>query len=134
MTQIEAGSLLFIDLDGFKQVNDRYGHDAGDYVLQETANRLRLHLREHEVAARLGGDEFIVFLPRSKSETVRYTEDLINQLNQPFLFHGTAISVTPSIGIARYPEDGVTTSLLLIQADEAMYSVKQHEKNAYRFT
>ncbi len=134
LTQIEAGSLLFIDLDGFKQVNDRYGHDAGDYVLQETANRLRLHLREHEVAARLGGDEFIVFLPRSKSETVRYTEDLINQLNQPFLFHGTAISVTPSIGIARYPEDGVTTSLLLIQADEAMYSVKQHEKNAYRFT
>ena len=134
LTQIEAGSLLFIDLDGFKQVNDRYGHDAGDYVLQETANRLLLHLREHEVAARLGGDEFIVFLPRSKSETVRYTEDLINQLNQPFLFHGTAISVTPSIGIARYPEDGVKTSLLLIQADEAMYSVKQHEKNAYRFT
>ena len=134
LTQIEAGSLLFIDLDGFKQVNDRYGHDAGDYVLQETANRLQLHLREDEVAARLGGDEFIVFLPRSKSETVHYTEDLINQLNQPFLFHGTAISVTPSIGIARYPEDGVTTSLLLIQADEAMYSVKQHEKNAYRFT
>jgi len=134
LTKIEAGSLLFIDLDGFKQVNDRYGHDAGDYVLQETANRLRLHLQEDEVAARLGGDEFIVFLPRSKSETVRYTEDLINQLNQPFLFHGTAISVTPSIGIARYPEDGVTTSLLLIQADEAMYSVKQHEKNAYRFT
>ncbi|WP_214849559.1 diguanylate cyclase [Exiguobacterium sp. s138] len=133
LTQIEAGSLLFIDLDGFKQVNDRYGHDAGDYVLQETANRLRLHLREDEVAARLGGDEFIVFLPRSKSETVHYTEDLINQLNQPFLFHGTAISVTPSIGIARYPEDGVTTILLLIQADEAMYSVKQHEKNAYRF-
>lgn len=134
LVQIESGSLLFIDLDGFKQVNDRYGHDAGDYVLQETANRLRLHLREDEVAARLGGDEFIVFLPRSKSETVHYTEDLINQLNQPFLFHGTAISVTPSIGIARYPEDGVTTILLLIQADEAMYSVKQHEKNAYRFT
>ena len=133
LTQIEAGSLLFVDLDGFKQVNDSYGHDAGDYVLQETANRLRLHLAEHEVAARLGGDEFIVFLPRSKAETIRYTENLIDQLNQPFWFQGTAMSITPSIGIARYPEDGATTSLLLIRADEAMYSVKQHEKNAYRF-
>ncbi|ACB61886.1 diguanylate cyclase [Exiguobacterium sibiricum 255-15] len=133
LAQIDAGSLLFLDLDGFKQVNDSYGHDAGDYVLQETANRLRLHLEEHEVAARLGGDEFIVFLPRSKAETIRYTEDLIDQLNQPFWFQGTAMSVTPSIGIARYPEDGATTSLLLIRADEAMYSVKQHEKNAYRF-
>ena len=133
LTQIDAGSLLFVDLDGFKQVNDSYGHDAGDYVLQETANRLRLHLEEHEVAARLGGDEFIVFLPRSKAETIRYTENLIDQLNQPFWFQGTAMSITPSIGIARYPEDGATTSLLLIRADEAMYSVKQHEKNAYRF-
>ena len=133
LTQIETGSLLFVDLDGFKQVNDLYGHDAGDYVLQETANRLRLHLEEHEVAARLGGDEFIVFLPRSKAETIRYTENLIDQLNQTFWFQGTAMSITPSIGIARYPEDGATTSLLLIQADEAMYSVKQHEKNAYRF-
>ncbi|OIN68103.1 GGDEF domain-containing protein [Exiguobacterium sp. KRL4] len=133
LTQITAGSLLFIDLDGFKQINDSYGHDAGDYVLQETANRLRLHLRNDEVAARLGGDEFIVFLPRSKADTILYTEELIAQLNQPFLFNDSAMSVTPSIGIARYPDDGATTSLLLIRADEAMYSVKQHEKNAYRF-
>lgn len=133
LTQLDIGSLLFIDLDGFKQVNDQYGHDAGDYVLQETANRLRLHLRDNEVAARLGGDEFIVFLVRSKPETIQYTEMLIDQLNQPFWFKETAMSVTPSIGIARYPDDGTTTSLLLIQADEAMYSVKQHEKNAYRF-
>ncbi|MCT4781257.1 MULTISPECIES: diguanylate cyclase domain-containing protein [Exiguobacterium] len=133
LTQITAGSLLFIDLDGFKQINDSYGHNAGDYVLQETANRLRLHLRDDEVAARLGGDEFIVFLPRSKADTILYTEELIAQLNQPFLFHDSAMSVTPSIGIARYPDDGATTSLLLIRADEAMYSVKQHEKNAYRF-
>lgn len=133
LTQLDIGSLLFIDLDGFKQVNDQYGHDAGDYVLQETANRLRLHLRDDEVAARLGGDEFIVFLVRSKQETIQYTEMLIDQLNQPFWFQGTVMSVTPSIGIARYPDDGATTSLLLIRADEAMYSVKQHEKNAYRF-
>ncbi|WP_026827550.1 GGDEF domain-containing protein [Exiguobacterium artemiae] len=133
LTQITAGSLLFIDLDGFKQINDSYGHDAGDYVLQETANRLQLHLRDDEVAARLGGDEFIVFLPRSKAGTILYTEELITQLNQPFWFNDSAMSVTPSIGIARYPDDGTTTSLLLIRADEAMYSVKQNEKNAYRF-
>ncbi|WP_026830130.1 GGDEF domain-containing protein [Exiguobacterium antarcticum] len=133
LTQITSGSLLFIDLDGFKHINDSYGHDAGDYVLQETANRLRLHLRHDEVAARLGGDEFIVFLPRSKADTILYTEELITQLNQPFWFNDSAMSVTPSIGIARYPDDGATTSLLLIRADEAMYSVKQHEKNAYRF-
>ncbi|MGE6553927.1 diguanylate cyclase domain-containing protein [Exiguobacterium artemiae] len=133
LTQITAGSLLFIDLDGFKQINDSYGHDAGDYVLQETANRLQLHLRDDEVAARLGGDEFIVFLPRSKADTILYTEELIAQLNEPFWFNDSAMSVTPSIGIARYPDDGTTTSLLLIRADEAMYSVKQHEKNAYRF-
>ncbi|MCT4792617.1 MULTISPECIES: GGDEF domain-containing protein [Exiguobacterium] len=133
LTRLDDGSLLFIDLDGFKQVNDQYGHDAGDYVLQETANRLRLRLQNDEVAARLGGDEFIVFLLRSKTETIRYTENLIDRLNQPFWFQGIEMSITPSIGIARYPEDGATTSLLLILADEAMYNVKQHEKNAYRF-
>ena len=133
LPKLRVGSLLFIDLDGFKQVNDQFGHDAGDYVLQETANRLKLHLRDDEVAARLGGDEFIVFLLREKTETVQYTETLIHQLNQPFDFQGSRMSVTPSIGIARYPDDGTTTSQLLIRADEAMYSVKQHEKNAYRF-
>ena len=133
LSKLSVGSLLFIDLDGFKQVNDQYGHDAGDYVLQETAHRLALHLKEDEVAARLGGDEFIVFLLRSKTETIQYTESLIIQLNQPFEFNGNRMSVTPSIGIARYPDDGTTTGQLLIRADEAMYSVKQHEKNAYRF-
>ena len=133
LATLTEGSLLFIDLDGFKQINDRYGHDAGDYVLQETARRLQLDLTQNDVAARLGGDEFIVFLARSRTETITYAENVLLRLNDPFFFDATAMQVTPSIGIARYPEDGRTTSLLLIRADEAMYTVKQEEKNAYRF-
>lgn len=133
LATLNEGSLLFIDLDGFKQINDRYGHDAGDYVLQETARRLQLDLTQDDLAARLGGDEFIVFLARSRAETITYAENVLLRLNDPFFFDATAMQVTPSIGIARYPDDGRTTSLLLIRADEAMYTVKQEEKNAYRF-
>ncbi|HCD58011.1 MULTISPECIES: sensor domain-containing diguanylate cyclase [Exiguobacterium] len=133
LATLTEGSLLFIDLDGFKQINDRYGHDAGDYVLQETARRLQLDLTHEDLAARLGGDEFIVFLARSRAETITYAENVLLRLNDPFFFDATAMQVTPSIGIARYPDDGRTTSLLLIRADEAMYTVKQEEKNAYRF-
>ncbi|WP_047393257.1 sensor domain-containing diguanylate cyclase [Exiguobacterium sp. ZWU0009] len=133
LSTLTEGSLLFIDLDGFKQINDHYGHDAGNYVLQETARRLQLDLMPDDLAARLGGDEFIVFLARSRAETITYAEDVLLRLNDPFFFGAHAMQVTPSIGIVRYPDDGRTTSLLLIRADEAMYTVKQAEKNAYRF-
>jgi diguanylate cyclase (GGDEF)-like protein len=130
LATLTEGSLLFFDLDGFNQINDCYGHDAGDYVLQETARGLQLDLTHDDLAARLGGDEFIVFLSSHRAGTIIYAANLLLHLNNPFLFCAIAIHVTPSIGIARYPEDGRTTSLLLICADEAMYTVKQEEKNA----
>ncbi len=133
LKQWQEGSLLFIDLDGFKHINDQFGHDAGDFVLQETARRLEADLQESEMAARLGGDEFIVFLHRNRAGTILYAESILKRLNEVFLYQAHTMHVTPSIGIARYPEDGTTTSLLLIRADEAMYTVKQADKNAYRF-
>jgi len=73
------------------------------------------------------------FTARSRAETITYAENVLLRLNDPFFFDATAMQVTPSIGTARYPDDSRTPSLLLIRADEAMYTVKQEEKNAYRF-
>ena len=127
-------ALLFIDLDGFKGVNDSKGHEAGDRVLVEVARRLEAGLRKVDTAARLGGDEFLVVLDgigcRADADTV--AAKLIELVGQPIDVGGEAVSIGVSIGIAVFPEDTRKVSDLVRLADGAMYAVKRAGKNGYR--
>ncbi|WP_214728532.1 GGDEF domain-containing protein [Exiguobacterium sp. s168] len=133
LQSLDHGSLLFIDLDGFKQINDTYGHDVGDLLLQETAMRLQSMTTTTDLVARLGGDEFLIFIQASASETRQFAEHVLEVLNHPFYIQTYTLRVTPSIGISLYPEDGKSSEQLLIRADEAMYHIKKTEKNNYIF-
>lgn len=120
-------ALLFVDLDGFKRVNDTYGHAAGDLVLQACAARLRDCVRDGDTAARLGGDEFAVLLEgvRSEQEAVAVAERLARSLAQPLLLGGTEVVVGASVGVALPRRAGTSSDLLLGEADLAMYRAKQ---------
>lgn len=120
-------SLLFFDLDKFKQVNDTYGHDVGDYLIKTVAERLRVSVRETDLIARLGGDEFTILL-RSPDQVDPeiVARRIISTLANPFAFRNVTIDfVSASIGIATYPQDGTTTSELLKSSDTAMYAAKK---------
>ena len=125
-------SVLFIDLDGFKKVNDTFGHDAGDHVLQETSRRLQRIVRESDTVGRLGGDEFVIIANGlgSGEDTERLAGKLVASLTQPIQVAGHELSVGCSIGIARY-EEGMDPEALLRQADTAMYRAKQAGGSAY---
>ncbi len=122
-------AILYLDLDGFKQVNDRYGHAVGDALLVEVARRLRASLRETDTVARVGGDEFVVLLDTLESlqDVPSVAEKLREALGRPYLLEGRQIGVTVSIGICRYPEQGESVEALLLCADRDMYRVKQAE-------
>jgi diguanylate cyclase (GGDEF)-like protein len=128
-------SLLFIDLDGFKQVNDQLGHGAGDRILCDVARILEASVRANDMAARIGGDEFVVLLIGATRETlVETAQRIIDRLL--FELTGTQsqrIHVTCSIGIAIAPQDGNDAASLLKLADKAMYATKRGGKNGYRF-
>lgn len=131
-----TGAVLFLDLDGFKQVNDRLGHRAGDELLMAVAARLRVRLRIIDTLARLGGDEFVVILeditgaPAASS----VAEDLIQQLAQPFpLSGGRVVRIGGSVGIALFPSAGGDALQLLEQADHALYAAKQAGRGTHRF-
>jgi diguanylate cyclase (GGDEF)-like protein len=140
-------ALLFLDLDNFKRINDTLGHSVGDLLLRATAERLRMSLRasdtvsrfepaeQDENMARLGGDEFTVLLPeiRHSEEAAKVAERIQEMLAQPVDLSGHEVSITPSIGIAIFPDDGETPETLIKNADMAMYSAKRHGKNLYRF-
>lgn len=127
-------ALLFIDLDGFKQVNDNYGHDAGDALLVEVAERICSVLRKEDTTARQGGDEFIVTLPNIKqsggAEIV--AKKLVDALATDYYIDGNMLNISASIGVAMYPDDGATIELLLKNSDAAMYAAKQAGRNTYR--
>ncbi|MEQ1917504.1 MAG: diguanylate cyclase [Gallionella sp.] len=126
-------SLLFIDLDGFKQVNDTLGHGAGDQLLQMVAERLRSCVREGDTVARLGGDEFIVLL-RDVSSSVgltNITQKIIERIAEKYELGEDLAYVTASVGISRYPRDAQLAERLLSCADEAMYIAKHAGKNRY---
>jgi diguanylate cyclase (GGDEF)-like protein len=127
-------AVLFIDLDGFKAVNDTYGHQAGDELLIDVADRLKSNIREVDTVARLGGDEFVVILTdiNMRQNVTHVTRKLMESLNEPYLGLETP-TVTPSIGIALFPEDGMDMETLIESADKAMYSVKSKNKNGYQF-
>lgn len=123
-------SLLYIDLDKFKQVNDTLGHGIGDLLLQETAVRLRLCVRESDTVARVGGDEFVILLQgMSTSEHATVVAARIdNAFNTPFILKGHSLTIVPSTGIAVYPQDGTDERQLLEHADNAMYAVKNRAR------
>lgn len=127
-------AVLYIDIDGFKQVNDTHGHAVGDQLLEQLARRMENVLREGDTLARLGGDEFVALLSdlSSLSEVEPIVRRLIGTVAEPVLVDNTEIRVSASIGIAFSPHTEVTTpELLLQQADEAMYMAKQQGKNRY---
>ncbi|MCG2586091.1 GGDEF domain-containing protein [Massilia sp. TS11] len=126
-------AVLFVDLDGFKQVNDAYGHEAGDLVLREIAQRLQALLRASDTAARIGGDEFLVILPeiRDADDASQAAAKLVAGLAETIDIGLAQVRVGASIGIALYPEHGADGEALLRRADGAMYEVKRGGKNAY---
>jgi diguanylate cyclase (GGDEF)-like protein/PAS domain S-box-containing protein len=125
---------VFIDLDGFKQINDRYGHAAGDAFLVEVAERLRRSVRASDVVARLGGDEFFVLLEEvlDTPAVERVVAKLIDALRRPYPGIGEAQRrITATLGVSIFPDDATDAAALIANADEAMYTAKQAGKNAY---
>jgi diguanylate cyclase (GGDEF)-like protein len=128
-------AVLFIDLDRFKVINDSLGHEAGDLLLLEVANRLRFALRASDVVARLGGDEFVVILDQcGEIDDVQHiASGLLTALARPMELAGHECHTTASIGIAMYPANGSDAQTLTKNADMAMYLAKEDGKNGYRF-
>jgi diguanylate cyclase (GGDEF)-like protein/PAS domain S-box-containing protein len=128
-------SLLFIDLDNFKEINDSYGHNVGDRLLIQVANRLKQCVRETDTVARMGGDEFTVILSQIKDTayTAKIAENIIEKLAQPFMHDGQQLFISASIGVAIYPQDSIDAHELLRHADSAMYTAKRGGKNAWRY-
>ncbi len=126
-------ALLLMDLDNFKHVNDTYGHDAGDMLLQEVANRLTKRLRQSDYIARLGGDEFVIILPQVKSVNDIHLVAcaIIKMMEEPFLLESQEMQISASIGVAMYPIAGTTIDELMKSADLALYRAKHKGKNTY---
>jgi len=125
---------VFIDLDGFKQVNDLYGHDAGDRFLIEIARRLRAAVRASDVVARLGGDEFFVVLEQMQDTAAveRVVSKLAGEMLRPYdLFGGAKARVSASLGVSLFPDDAGDAATLMAHADKAMYAAKRAGKNAF---
>ena len=140
--------VMFIDLDRFKRINDTLGHNFGDKVLKEVAERLRHSVRNSDFVARnydvksfkneiarLGGDEFTVFLSHidNPEETTVVTQRIIDSVSKPIMVDGYEVSVTPSIGIAMYPENGLTVQELMKHADVAMYQAKEEGRRTFKY-
>ena len=124
-------ALLYLDLDGFKLVNDSLGHTVGDTLLAEVARRLGSRIRKSDTLARLGGDEFTIVLTRlnSQEEAALVASGLLEVLSRPFLIENHEIAISASIGISIFPENGADATELLQQADSAMYAAKRDGKN-----
>jgi diguanylate cyclase (GGDEF)-like protein len=128
-----CAAVLFLDLDGFKAVNDTYGHDIGDELLRIVAHRLKSNIRSSDLLARLGGDEFVVFLPEIDSVTAaeHVAGKVVAALGQPYPIDNIEAHVTASIGIALSPADGTDVETLLQHADLALYEAKNAGKSNY---
>ncbi|MFA5170763.1 MAG: diguanylate cyclase [Sulfuriferula sp.] len=125
---------LYLDLDGFKLINDSLGHDAGDVLLREAAKRITGCVRDTDTVARIGGDEFTVIICnlQTPNASEQVAMKIIDALGQPFLINGKECSVSASIGVAIYPNHGATAEQLIKIADAAMYLAKHNGKNCYR--
>ncbi len=127
-------ALMFVDLDHFKEVNDTFGHAVGDLLLQEAAQRMQAAVRNSDVVGRIGGDEFVILLAKLEAEqdALLVGEKLRASLEQRFLLDGHTIVISTSIGIALFPNHGITEQELALHADKAMYGAKQSGRNAVR--
>jgi diguanylate cyclase (GGDEF)-like protein/PAS domain S-box-containing protein len=128
-------ALMFIDLDRFKAINDSLGHEAGDALLVEVGRRISACVRKSDTVARLGGDEFTVVVGglRAPDAAAVAAEKIIASVGRPLDLEGVEVSVTPSIGIAVFPDDGANPDELVKNADTAMYHAKDQGRNTYRF-
>ena len=129
-------ALLYLDLDKFKQVNDTLGHSIGDLLLQEVAQRLKQCVRESDTVGRIGGDEFLVLLngvPQAE-QALLVAEKIRAALDRPFDLAGHRVHVSPSIGVALYPDHGDDYKQLIRYADEAMYDAKKNGGNCFQIT
>jgi diguanylate cyclase (GGDEF)-like protein/PAS domain S-box-containing protein len=126
-------ALLFMDLDGFKEVNDTHGHEAGDKLLIEVGKRMKAAIRREDIVARMGGDEFTVLLGElsQQNDAEVIARKIIDAVNQPIACNGLSCHVGISIGIAYYPQNGSTSDILIRHADDAMYEAKATGKNRY---
>lgn len=124
---------LYLDMDGFKAINDEHGHDAGDAVLQESAARIRRCVRAQDTVVRMGGDEFAVFLPRPQApETLeKIAERLLDAFREPFVINGRSVVANLSIGGAIAPQAGDDRAALLRRVDEALYQAKKEGRNRF---
>ena len=132
----KKAAVLFIDLDGFKLVNDTLGHDAGNDVLKEVAYRLTHSVRDCDTVARVGGDEFLIILTEmhSQADAGHIAEKVVKTVAKPFEYNGNPVKLGVSIGVAMYPDDGFDGAELISRADNAMYLAKQGGKGSYKFS
>jgi diguanylate cyclase (GGDEF)-like protein/PAS domain S-box-containing protein len=128
-------ALLFLDLDRFKNINDTLGHDAGDRMISQVATRLSASVRPGDTVARHGGDEFTIVLANiaHRDDIARIAQKIMGEFSRSFNIAGHELYVTPSIGITLYPADGVTTEILLKNADTALYHCKESGRNTFQF-
>ncbi len=127
-------AVCYLDLDGFKPINDQFGHEGGDRMLVEISRRLQSMSRSDDTVARLGGDEFVLLWNgiEHESECYHALERILKEVSAPMMFDGVPVSVSVSIGVTLYPDDNVDADSLLRHADHAMYSAKQLGKNRYQ--
>jgi len=128
-------AIMFLDLDGFKMINDSLGHALGDQLLKEVSKRLVNTIRKSDVVARIGGDEFVIMIENEENiEAIKLVaEKVLNSFNEPYKLNGQECFVTTSIGVAVYPTDGENAETLLKNADIAMYKAKEKGRNNCRF-
>jgi len=128
-------ALLYVDLDGFKLINDTLGHSFGDLLLQEVAQRLKQWVREQDTVARIGGDEFLILLTSAKeaSDVAAAAERMAHTISNDLVIQGRALTLSCSIGICIFPEHGSDVDTLIKNADAAMYSAKENGRNGFRF-
>jgi diguanylate cyclase len=128
-------ALLFLDLDRFKSINDSLGHDAGDDLLLQVADRIGGSVRESDIVARLGGDEFVVLMEAlpNYSAAAEVARKIIAAIDKPFLLGSQSINTSASVGISLFPQDGTTMQTLMRSADLAMYHAKQEQRGTVQF-
>ena len=128
-------ALLFVDLDDFKNVNDMFGHDAGDGLLREASQRLEDCVRESDTLARLGGDEFTVIMGdlQDRSAVDLVCQRILEKISEPFSLGEEVVYISASVGVTLYPQDARTSEDLLINADQAMYAAKQQGRHRYNY-
>ncbi|MCP4981857.1 MAG: diguanylate cyclase, partial [Gammaproteobacteria bacterium] len=131
----QTSAVMFLDLDGFKKINDQYGHEFGDLVLKTTADRIKAEIRDSDTVARIGGDEFVIILSSLPQNSVaeRIAATIIRQIALPLLIDNIEVSISASIGISLYPQNGTTADELIRSADQEMYQVKRQGKNSFAF-